>query len=207
MMNKILPIVLTLTVFLAACAPKTAPTMAPADVQGTAVSAAWTMVAATQAAIPTATPLPPTSVPSPTSLPTFTPEPLLVPTLQPLILSTATIAAAAAASDPNNCLKSLDVNTAGPLKNVSIENQTPSQVNLSLNLYKVNPFGQCGSMSYTLGKGVSRQIQIPTGYWFAYSWILNPPSTGSHSFYISPSKSTGSLRLIIKKDVIGWTGP
>jgi hypothetical protein len=204
-MNKILPIVLTLTVFLAACAPKAAATMAPADVQGTAVSAAWTMVASTQAAIPSATPLPSTPVPSPTSLPTFTPEPLLVPTLQPLILPTATIVAAA--SDPNNCLKSLDVNAAGPLKNVSIENQTPSQVNLSLNLYKINPYGQCGSMSFTLGKGTTRQIQIPTGYWFAYSWILNPPSTGSHSFYISPSKSTGSLRLIIKKDVIGWTGP
>jgi hypothetical protein len=202
MLKKILPILLALTVLLTACAPQGTPTMAPADVEGTAVSAAWTMVAATQAAIPTATPLPPTEIPSPTPLPTFTPPPV-IPTLEQLILPTAT----SAPSDPNNCNRALNMGEAGPMKNVRIENENKSQVNLSLNLYKPNPFGQCGSVSYTIKGGEKRKVGIPTGYWYAYSWVLDPPSTGSVSFYIGPSGSDDVLRIVIKKDVIAWVGP
>jgi len=203
MLKKILPILLALSVLLAACAPQAAPTMAPADVQNTAVSAAWTMVKATQDANPTATPLPPTETPSPTPMPTFTLQPVLtIPTLQ-LVLPTAT----AAASDPNNCLKSLNMGEAGPMKNIRIENENKSQVNLSLNLYKPNPFGQCGSISYAIKGNEKRKVGIPTGYWYAYSWVLNPPSTGSVSFYIGPSASDDLLRIVIKKDVIAWVGP
>ena len=65
---------------LSACGPEPEPTMSAADVQGTAVAAAWTMVAETQAAIPTATPIPPTETPLPTALPTNTIAPLELPT-------------------------------------------------------------------------------------------------------------------------------
>jgi hypothetical protein len=205
MLKKIIPILLALTVLITACAPQAAPTMSPADVQGTAVAAAWTMVAATQAAIPTNTPVPPTEVPSPTSLPTFTPEPLLVPTLPLLVLATPTTAAAP--SDPNNCLKPLNMGEAGPTKNVRIENQSPGTANVSLNLWKPNLFAQCGALSYTVKKGASLRINIPSGYWYAYSWVLDPPSTGSVSFYIGPSKTQDLLRLVIKQDVIAWVGP
>jgi hypothetical protein len=92
------------------------------------------------------------------------------------------------------------------MKNVRIVNETPSQVNLSLNLYKPNLFGQCGSLSYVLSKGATHQIQIPTGYWFAYSWVLDPPSNGSVSFYIGPSRSNGSPKLVLKKGIITWNG-
>jgi len=202
MLKKILPILLALTILLTACAPQGTPTMAPADVEGTAVSAAWTMVAQTQAAIPTATPLPPTETPSPTPLPTFTPPPV-IPTLEQLILPTAT----SAPSDPNNCNRALNMAEAGPMKNIRIENENKSQVNLSLNLYQPNPFGQCGSISYTIKGGEKRKVGIPTGYWYAYSWVLDPPSTGSVSFYIGPSGSDDLLRIVIKKDTIAWVGP
>ena len=206
MLKKILPILIALTVLLTACAPQAAPTMSPADVQGTAVSAAWTMVAATQAAIPTNTPLPPTAVPSPTSLPTFTPAALLViPTLQPLDLASPT--AAAGASDPNNCVKPLHMGQAGYLHNVRIENESPGTVNVSLNLYKPNLFGECGALSYQVKKGYKQVIQIPAGYWYVYTWVLDPPSTGSVSFFIGSSKSKDMLRLVVKKDVVAWVGP
>ena len=134
MLKKILPIILALTVLLTACAPEGTPTMAPEDIQGTAVSAAWTVVAMTQAAIPTATPLPPTETPSPTPLPTFTAEPLNIPTLEPLeplILPTAT----SAPSDPNNCLKPLNVAEAGPTTPMRIENESGGTIQwMSLNL-------------------------------------------------------------------------
>lgn len=195
MLKKILPILLTLTVLLAACTPQAAPTMAAADVEGTAMAAALTMVYMTQMAIPTNTPVPPTETPSPTPLPTFTPPPV-IDTLVPLILPTAT----SAPSDPNNCNKSLNISEAGPTKNVRIENTMGSQVNLSLNLYTPNLFGQCGAISYVINKGEKRKIEIPSGYWYAYGWVINPPSTAEGSFFIGPSKSQDLLRLIIKKD-------
>ena len=191
MLKKISPILLALTILLAACGPLTLPTMAPADAQGTAVAATLTSIAATQAAIPTNTPPPPTETASPT------------PTLEPSITPTAT----EAASDPNNCVKALNVGEAGLLKNVRIENENKSTVNVSLNLYTPNSFGQCGALSYSLKGGAKMNIQIPTGSWSAYSWVLDPPSTGSVSFIIGASKSKDLLRLVIKKDVIAWVGP
>jgi hypothetical protein len=189
MLKKILPILLALTVFLAACGPLTLPTMSPADAQGTAVAATLTSIAATQAAIPTKTPPSPTETASPT------------PTLEP------TIPPATTASDPNNCTKALNVGEAGLLKNVRIENENKSTVNLSLNLYAPNSFGQCGALSYSLKGGAKMNIHIPTGSWSAYSWVLDPPSNGSVSFIIGTSKSKDLLRLVIKKDVIAWVGP
>jgi hypothetical protein len=165
--------------------------MAPADAQGTAVAATLTSIAATQAAIPRDTPPPPTETASPT------------PTPEPSIASTATTAA----SDPNNCTKALNVGEAGLLKNVRIENENKSTVNLSLNLYKPNSFGQCGALSYSIKGRAKMNIQIPTGSWSAYSWVLDPPSTGNVNFIIGTSKSKDLLRLVIKKDVIAWVGP
>ena len=204
MLNKILPILIILMVLVTACAPQAAPTMAAADVQGTAVAAAWTMVASTQAAIPTNTLLPPTAVPSPTSLPTFTPEPLLVPTLPPLALASPTLAPAAP-SDPNNCLKPLSLSNAGPLKSLTIVNQTKSTTNVSLNLYKQNTFGQCGSLSLTLAKGGTRTVQVSSGNWYAFAWVLEPPSQVGYNFVVSANKAAG-LRLVINEDRILWSG-
>jgi hypothetical protein len=158
----------------------------------------WTMAAATQLANPTATSLPPTEIPSTTA----TPAPV-TPTLEQLILPTAT----SASSDLNECNKALNVGEAGPMKNVRIENENKSQVNLSLNLYKPNEFGQCGSLSYVIKGGEKRKMGIPSGYWYAYSWTIDPPSQASKSFYIGASGSDDLLRLVIKKDVIAWVGP
>ena len=59
--------------FVSACGAEPAPpTIAAVDVQNTAVAGAFTIVAQTQAAIPTATPLPPTETPTQTPLPTNT---------------------------------------------------------------------------------------------------------------------------------------
>jgi hypothetical protein len=205
MLKKLLPILLALAVVLEACTPAVpaVPTMAPADVQNTAVAAAWAIITMTQAAMPTATPIPPTETPSPTPLPTFTPIPLVIDTLAPLVLPTATTGS----SDPNNCNRALNMGESGPKKNIRIENENKGTVNLSLNLYKPNPFGQCGSISYTIKGKEKRKVGIPTGYWYAYSWVLNPPSTGSVSFYIGPSSSDDLLRIVIKKDIIAWVGP
>ena len=92
MIKKIIPVLAAMAILVAACAPAqpAVPTLSPENVQGTAVAAAWTMVAMTQAAIPTATPLPPTETPSPTPLPTFTQEIFPTPTIDFALLPTAT---------------------------------------------------------------------------------------------------------------------
>lgn len=205
MMKRILPILLAVAVLLTACGTEQGtPTLSPADVEGTAVSAAWTMVAQTQIAIPTATQLPPTEVPSPTPLPTLTPvQQLVLPTITlPPVLPTSTTSAST-----GTCDGPLDMGEAGPTKNVRIENTMKTQVNLSLTLYVPNAFGQCGSIGFVINKNEKRQIGIPSGSWFAYGWVLNPPSTAQGQFYIGPSKTQDLLRLIIKPDVIIWVGP
>ncbi len=69
---KFQTVVVALAMILSACGAEATPAVNPIDVQNTAVAAAFTMVAETQAAIPTATPLPPTETPSPTPMPTDT---------------------------------------------------------------------------------------------------------------------------------------
>ena len=202
MLKKILPILLALTILLAACAPQGTPTMAPADVQGTAVSSAWTMVAMTQAANPTNTQLPPTEVPSPTSLPTFTPAPLLIPTLAPLILPTAT----RAASDPKDCNKPLSVGEAGPTNPMRIENESGGVIYVISFYLNPNAFGQCGYVAYNnIRIGATQIINLPKGNWWATAMInyKNGQASNSQGGFIIRPGDWDLLRIIVKKDTIG----
>ncbi len=197
MIKRILPILFVLVALISACAPQAAPTMLPADVQGTAMSSAWTMIAATQLAIPTATSLPPTEIPSPTSLPTFTPLPLLLPTLQP-ILPTSTIAAGA--SDPNSCLKPIDFGQAGKTCRVRVENKSGGPIRLSLNLWKPNAFGQCGAISLKVANNDTSIVELPVGSWYGYAWVEGKnPSTSEGSFEMMQG-CDDLLSLVVGKD-------
>lgn len=202
MLKKVLPILLALSFLLSACSGEpAAPTMSAADVEGTAVSAALTMVGLTQAAIPTATPLPPTETPSPTPLPTFTQQPLAIPTLEQVILPTATTAA----SDPNNCLKPLNVAEAGPTNPMRIENATGGVIEwMSLNL-ETNAFGQCGALSYNnIPVNGKKVIALPKGNWWAWAGIkYKDGSSGNASgSFIIRLGDEDMLRILVGKEVI-----
>jgi hypothetical protein len=203
MIKKILPILLALSVLLTACGAKGTPTMAPADVEGTAVSSAWTMVAATQMAIPTVTPLPPTEIPSPTPLPTFTP--LALPTLPP-ILPTATTASSAS----GDCLGPIDFGEAGKLKPVRIQNESGGVLApLSLNLWTPNAFGQCGAMSMNMNIGDKQIVDLPVGSWYAYAWInlRNGKQSTSEGSFILPQGGDDLVILHVKEFRIDLKGP
>jgi len=154
MMNKVLTIVVVSILLLSACAPQATPTVNPLDVQHTAEAAAFTMVAQTQAAIPTNTPVPPTAMESPTLLPTLTSvasstpvgdtvivnTPTGIPTLIPQQPTTSSV------STVDNCNKSLtgwDVPTA----NFNIVNETRPQGTIVLSLYVVTALGECGYLA------------------------------------------------------------
>ncbi|MBE0681418.1 MAG: hypothetical protein IH589_05855 [Anaerolineales bacterium] len=197
MLKKIFPVLAVLAIFITACGPQGTPTLAPAEVEGTAVAAAWTMVAMTQQAIPTNTPVPPTETPSPTPLPTFTPVPL--PTNNtPLVIPTATLA-----SGQDNCLKPLNVAEAGPQSNVRIENDSGGNVTLSLNL-ATNLFGQCGNLSYTLAKKEKLVISLPKGEYFAYAWITysDGDTSNASGYIVNRVGDNHQFNVIIRKEVI-----
>ena len=204
MLKRILPILLALVVLLTACGQQGTPTMAPADVEGTAVSSAWTMVAETQNAIPTITPFPPTEVPSPTPLPTFTP--LALPTLATLQVALPTSTTAASS---NSCLGPIDFGEAGKVCRVRIENESGGTLSpISLNL-QPNAFGQCGAMSLNVAINSKEIVELPVGSWYGYAWVSlknGTQSTSSGSFVLGQG-CDDLLVLKVSKDTMRILGP
>lgn len=200
MIKKIIPTLALLAVIVTACGGGQAePTLSPEQVQGTAISAALTMVAATQAAVPTNTPLPPTEMPSPTPLPTFTALPS--PTPDFALLPTATQAAASSGED--NCLHPINRGEAGPTSNVRFENQSGGAVSLSINL-RTNLFGQCGAETYILKDKEKLNVLIPKGEYWAWAWITYPDGDTSNSTgtFVNRVGDNHTFIVIIRKEVI-----
>jgi hypothetical protein len=192
MFKRVIPLFLGLAIFLTACGPQGTPTLAPADVEGTAVSAAWTMVAMTQLALPTATPTP---------QPTFTP--LSLPTLN---LAPTTIPTSTTSGDP--CNKVLNVSSGARMTRFRLQNETGAPVTLSIYLNKT-PFGDCGYRGYNLSIGARDFVDFPQGcYWFFA--IINDPKKPGKAFgggdnICANNDDLWAVR--IGKDVINFSSP
>jgi len=196
-MKKTILTSILLAAILTACGPQGTPTMSPADVQGSAVAAAWTMVEQTEAAIPTATPVPPTETPSPTAVPSDTPLP---PPISPLSTAAPTLNT----SGTDNCVHPLNMGEAGPGHRTLVQNHSGGTINLSLTLYSPNAFGQCGSISYAnLAKNAGFTVELPAGYWFAYAWVTLKGSSRevSGSFFVQPAQFD-KQELCVREDGI-----
>lgn len=173
-MNRTLFTVALLAVLLSACSPKAAPTIDPAQIQASAVAAASTMIAQTQQAMPTATPIPPTDVPSPTALALPSPTLGALPTLQPLLTPTT-------ASTGDDCNQLMDIAAAGPKAPVLVKNDTKGPATLSMGISRKNSFGQCGYISVVVPKMNSVMISVPYArlnqndpcYWL-FAWVNDP---------------------------------
>lgn len=87
MKKKFLTIISILIVVTLAACGTAEPTVSPEDLASTAMADAWIAITQTQAALPTATPIPPTLTPEPT----LTLQPIL-PTLPATIAPIATVA-------------------------------------------------------------------------------------------------------------------
>ena len=140
---------LTIILIIAGCgipAPQATPTL-DADIQGTIVAAAMTVIAETQAAIPTAIPLPTatlTNTPAPTD--TLLPLPSLEAAFTPNPNGNP------AGNDP--CIyQTLPPSLPGEQIKVRIDNGTKATVSVSVNLLQNGPQGLCGYRGYTLGPG------------------------------------------------------
>ena len=207
MKRNMLMIGAVLMLLASACAPQATPTVNPADVQQTAQAAAFTMVAETQLALPTATPVPPTATVPP--LPTNTPPPLptldtqgtaVTPaagTLLPTALPTLTAQPAQPSSNTTDnqdiCNQPL-TSWQGPTANFSIANQTNPQGTIILSMYVVTPFNQCGYLIIT-----GDSFSGPIGDYSAGAFITGRQNLKAFgSFRITE----GNWRIIVRNDSI-----
>ncbi len=205
-MNRNFYIVGVVLILIAsACSSKAAvPTMNAQDIQHTAEAAAFTVVAQTQEAQPTNTPLPPTatetvtSLPTPTLLPTLTGIPSLptaagLPTIA--VTTTAMSIATSApvysgASTAQNCEKPL-TSWTGPTATFTIKNETKPQGDVVLSLHVVSPRGDCGYLT-DMSRG-------PIGTYSAGAFV-----NGQKNFKVFGGFQIdeGNWRIIIQNDKI-----
>jgi hypothetical protein len=174
---SILTLALVITLIISACGvrntPQATPTINLTDRQSTAIAAAVTSLAETQAAIPTATFPPPTDTatatlaPIPTSGPTFTPLP-------GGILFTPTPDINSGAADP--CINNvLPASLPGQKIKIRIDNPTKATIMVSVNLQQSGPQTPCGYRGYTLTSGQSLVINdLVEGCYTLWAWNPDP---------------------------------
>ena len=179
---------LMVILIISACsanAPQSTPTINLADLQGTIVAAGSTLVAETQAAIPTAT-IPPTATMTNTSAFTATMPPL--PTLGATF--TPSPAPNPYAGDP--CINNLlPAPLEGEKIKIRIDNPTKGTINVSVNLQQSGPGSVCGYRGYTLAAGGSLVIgDLIVGCYSLWAWNPDPKdyfmvTNGTHCLDIS----------------------
>ena len=145
-----LSLMLIITLISSACGAQATPlpTVDAIALQSTAAAVALTMIAETQAAIPTATPIPPTETPTNTPLPTLTVPPLppAGTTFTPIPNSNP------GAGDP--CINQvLPATLVGDPVRIRINNSTKAAVSFSIYLNQITPEGKCGYRAYTIDPG------------------------------------------------------
>ncbi|HET6594566.1 MAG TPA: hypothetical protein VFG81_03015 [Anaerolineales bacterium] len=202
---SIFTLILVATLILSACgAEPPPPTMNAVDVQNTAVAAAFTMVAQTQAAIPTATPLPPTEAPTQTPLPTDTPLPL--PTTNVTVTSTtAPVSSNNSGGDP--CQTRVLSPERGRETIIRVVNTTNVTITVSMYLNETAAHGECGYRGFTLSKNNDIvYTDLVQGCYNLWAWSDDPKGKFSSSgggCINNPDKWTFEVR----PDIIKFTGP
>jgi len=171
---SILTQALVITLLISACGatPQATPTVNLTDLQSTALAAASTLVAQTQAAAPTATPLPPTTTA------TLLPIPTVGPTLTPLpvgtVVFTPTLDGSSIPTDP--CVNQvLPASLPGLKIKMRIDNPTKGTIMVSVNLQQSGPQSLCGYRGYTLTAGESLVItDLAEGCYSIWAWNPDP---------------------------------
>ena len=199
---KSLALLFLIAVIASACAPQAAPTMSAADVQSTAAAAAFTMVAQTQAAIPTATPLPPTESSTETPLPTNTPVALPTLDVSPTV---AVQAAATTSSGVDPCSTRVLSGPKGKETTIRIVNTTKVPVKVSIYLNETAGQGACGWGYVELAKNADTVITSwVQGCYNLWAWSDDPKGKFNSSgggCINNPDKwtfevSTGSIKFV-----------
>ena len=194
-------IILLITMLMSACGAEPVPTVNPVDIQNTAVAAAQTMVAQTQAAVPTATPIPPTETPTETPLPTDTPVSL--PTLDVTLTATTAPVSNNGGGDP--CATRVLAPKQGRETIIRVVNTSKVTITVSMYLNETAAHGECGYRSFQLSKNndivFTDLVQGCYDLW-AFSSTSDVNARGGGCIN-NPDKWTFEVR----EDMIKFTGP
>lgn len=169
---SILTQVLMITLIISGCGAQATPTFSAVDIQSTAAAVAFTIVAETQSAIPTATPPPPTE--------TFTNTPAPTNTSLPLPSSEVTFTPVpngnSGGGDP--CVnKVMPTSLPGETVKIRINNSTKAEVSFSIYLNQTTPQSQCGYRAYTIAPQQSIVINdLVEGCYTLWAWNPDPKS-------------------------------
>ncbi len=170
---SILALVLTIALSISACGTKVTPppAVSAVDMLNTSAAVAYTMIAGTQAAIPTATPLPP---PTQIVANTLAPITAFVPSPAPAELTLTAAPNNNSGGDP--CINALlpDVLEGNTVK-IRINNSTKASVNISVYLNRTIPPVVCGYRAYTLEPGGGLVINnMVEGCFTIWAWNPDP---------------------------------
>ncbi|MFN8400416.1 MAG: hypothetical protein U0X74_10390 [Anaerolineales bacterium] len=138
------------------------PEISAEDIASTAVAQAWLIVTQTAAAMPTATPIPPTFTPQPTN--TIAPTLELLPT-QPVVVDNI------AASPTASCEEIPQPEPKGALVNVEFYSQAQASATLSFGMNSANDKGECYAYSFSIGSGDSFSTKVLAGCYYGWAWI------------------------------------
>jgi hypothetical protein len=170
---SILSLVVMITLSISACGARGAqatPTLNAVDIQSSAAAVAFTIVAETQAAIPTATLPPPTETPTNTPAPTvtFLPLPSSAVTLTPVPNANS------GGGDP--CInKVLPAVLQGETVKIRINNSTKAALAISIYLSQTVPQIVCGYRTYTIEPGQSLILNdLVEGCYTLWAWNPDP---------------------------------
>jgi len=191
---------LTIALLISGCGGQAAPTAAPIDFQGTVAAAAFTVIAETQAAIPTATPIPPTATFTDTPLPTLTSIPL------PSTGATFTPASNGNSGGSDPCInKTLPNTLQGKPIRIRLNNSTKAKLSVTVYLNQTGPQSVCGYRSYTIDPQQSIVLNdLVEGCYTIWAWNPDPDTyfiatNGTNCLDVSDSWvfdiSTSSIKL------------
>lgn len=170
---SILGPILMITLIVSGCGARTAqvsPTVNPVDLQGTVAAVAFTMIAETQAAIPTATPPPPTETMTNTPPPTQT----FLPLPASEVPSTSAPGGNSGGQDP--CVnKVLPATLQGEPVQIRINNSTQAALSMTVYLNQTVPQSQCGYRTYNIDPEGSVVINdLVEGCYTLWAWNPDP---------------------------------
>ncbi len=167
-----LTLILMIALIISACGAQATPTVNAIDIQSTMAAAAFTMVAETQSAIPTATPPPPTATftntPAPTD--TFLPVPSSEVTLPPVPNGNS--------GGGDACVdKVLPASLQGETVKIRINNSTKATLRISVYLNQTAAQSVCGYRTYNLDPGQFVVINdLVEGCYTLWAWNTDPDS-------------------------------
>lgn len=203
-MKKIFLPAISLVVVLAlvACGPKSEPGLSQTDVQNTAVSSALTLLAMTQAAVPTNTSLPPTPI-------RFTPTELATLALLPTVALETPVVAPVNNTNPSptpDCYQPapLTKDLKGTTVDVKFVNKADGPVNLSMGMYAPNDEGECYTFAFGVSKNGSEVVTVLSGcYWIA-GYQNGPKPSTPRAGYICLTDTTETRGVTINNNSIGF---